>query len=930
MTRKWISPGSAGPVVALVAVAIVAVWWWQRGGSEPAKPTAKVVADSAAAPAKAPEPEPRTGNVELAQRVLIDDDPKGALRLEGQVVDASDQPAAGVTVVLASNPSRTTTSEADGGFAFDALVGRPYTLVARGAGATAGKIAGPVTAQLTTSSDPVVLKLRDAGKLVVSVASSDGKPIEGATVELRGIDEQRETSKAGGTATFASVVPGGYQIAAWATGMARTFQWIQIGAGDAEARVTLTAGAPVSGRVVDDKGGGIAGARVRFSGASDWSQQASDRHDAAVTTKDGSFKLEAMPAGTFRFVATHPAHAPGTSALVTLDAKSPRDGVTITLAAGAVVRGRVLDTAQQPVASARVRVGVQTNPRAMIFEAPRQAFTDAAGAFELAGLPRRPLSAVALHDSGASETQPIDTTNGDVTDVKLVIDVTGTIAGVVVDPLGQPMEGVQVKAGPSFGDNRTPTDVSQWRLRGFPQALTDGAGKFQLAGLAPGTYTISAAPAASRAARSAFGGEGHTAKTGDTNVRIVLPPEGAVTGKVAFADGTPPPMFTVSVGMTGQPGRADGTFVLDGLAPQKYELNVRGPSFQTRVVEVTVESTKTADAGTITVEKGRSISGRVVADGQPVGGATVFAGRMIFGNGTSSSAQFGPMGAGTKKDTTDASGAFVISGFGPGEITVVAEHEAIGRSRGMRLPTVMPGQTELVLVLEKFGALTGVLRQAGKPAEGVFVTCQSTTTPGAIYSVASGPDGTYRFDRLAPDVYKVSAMLGMPMTGMKFYSKQIEVPPGKEVTIDLAVEPGAVTLDVTSVPKAGKLGVASVWLASGAIRAKSMNELGLAMAAAGPGASQLVIVRRGEPARFAEVVPGSYSACVVPYPAEVKGMAAMGYSERHGDTMLAFCKTVTIAPSPDSQTTSVTVELPPFIPDAPPAGPGNGSGSGSP
>nr|MBA3822158.1 hypothetical protein [Deltaproteobacteria bacterium] len=311
-----------------------------------------------------------------------------------------------------------------------------------------------------------------------------------------------------------------------------------------------------------------------------------------------------------------------------------------------------------------------------------------------------------------------------------------------------------------------------------------------------------------------------------------------------------------------------------------------------------------------------------------VPGAKVFAGRLIFGNGTSSSAQFGPMGAGTKSDTTDASGAFSIAGFGPGDVTVVAEHETIGRSRGMRLPTLLPGQTELTLALEKFGALTGVLRQGGKPAEGVFVTLQSTTTPGAIYSVASGPDGSYRFDRLAPDIYKASATLGMPMTGMKFYSKQIEVPPGKEVTIDLAVEPGSVTLDVTAVASNGKVGVASVYLASGVITAKSMNELGLKMAAAGPGASQWVIVRRGEPARFVDVAPGAYSACVVPYPAAVQGMAAMGYAERHGDAMPAFCKQVTVAASPPTQAASLPVELPPFIADGPP-GTGSGSQTGS-
>src|SRR5262249_33157639 len=154
-----------------------------------------------------------------------------------------------------------------------------------------------------------------------------------------------------------------------------------------------------------------------------------------------------------------------------------------------------------------------------------------------------------------------------------------------------------------------------------------------------------------------------------------------------------------------------------------------------------VESGKAADLGTITVAKGRTIGGTVLADGKPVPGAQVHIGRMVFGNGTSSNAQFGPMGQGTKHDTTDANGAFVLSGFPEGDITIVAEHETIGRSKALRLPTVMPGQTELTLNLEKFGALAGVLRQDGKPIEGVFVSCQSTTTPGALYSVASGPDG---------------------------------------------------------------------------------------------------------------------------------------------------------------------------------------------
>ncbi len=906
-------------IIALVLVAAAGLGIWKlRGSSSSDEKLVEAGSGSAAKPElRGRNPNQRTGDADFG-RVMIDDDPKGALRLEGQVIDADDKPVGGVTVVLSANPPRTLVTEDDGGFAFDGLVGRPYTLIAR----SEKGIAGPITARLTGKSDPIILKLRPGAKLTVSVTAS-GKPVD-ATVELRGEDQQKLETKAG-TAVFSPVVPGGYQLAAWAPGMARTFHRVQV-AGTAEAKIALVPGAAVSGRLIDAEGKGVAGARVRFSGASDWSRQGSDRLDAAITVADGAFELPALPAGSFRFTATHEEHAPGTSELVTLDGKTPYTTVTIQLTAGASIRGKVVDTTGKPVASARVRVGVAGNPRAMIFESPRQAYSDGTGAFAIKGLPKKQLMSIALHESGASQAVAVDTTGGDVTGVTLTIDITGTISGVVVDPAGQPMEGVQVTAGPSFADNRTPMDFSQWRLRGFPQELTDGSGKFTLAGLAPGAYTISASSTTRRSRRGPGVGDGITANTGDTNVKLVLSPEGSVKGKVAFADGTAPPLYNVSVGMVGQ-SFSEGEFVLEGLPPQKYEVTVRGPSFQTRVMPVTVESGKAADLGTITVAKGRSIGGVVVADGKPVPGAQVHIGRMVFGNGTSSNAQFGPMGQGTKHDTTDASGAFVLSGFPDGDITIVAEHETIGRSKALRLPTGMTGQTELTLTLEKFGVLTGVLRQGGKPIEGIFVSCQSTTTPGAIYSVASGPDGGYRFDRLAPDLYKVSATVGMPMIGMKFYSKQIAVPAGGQVAIDLVVEPGAITLDATVTATNGKLGVAQVTLTSGTIAATTYNELAIKLAAAGQGASQLVIIRNGELARLSEVAPGAYSLCIVPYPTEVKGMAAMGYIERHGDSLLAFCKPVTVTPSPTTQAIQISVEVPPFEGD--PAPPGGGSGSGA-
>jgi uncharacterized GH25 family protein len=916
------------PVLAVIALAVIgaAVWWFivrspsrSATGTQPNAASKSVAGDQARKPGGGRDGD--GGDMPMA--VLVDDDPRGTLRLEGQVIDADDKPVHGATVVLSSNPPRTVTSGEDGTFAFDALVGRPYTLTAR---APQG-IAGPLTARLTDKSDPVVLQLRPGPKLSVTVEAG-GKPVDGATVELRSSDAMRATTKGGGMATFGPVPPGGYQIAAWADGYARTLQWISIGAGDSSETLRLVPGARVSGRVVDEAGAAIAGARVTYHGASDWSQQADARLDGVDTDKDGTFTFAAIPAGSFRFSAAHPDRARGSSALVTLDGKTETRDITITLTAGAIVRGTVIDAQKQPVASARVRIGINAR-RGMVFEPPRQAYTDAKGTFEIKGLARRELSIVAIHETGSSQTVEIDTTRGNVEGVSLVIDVTGTIAGVVVDSAGNPIEGVQVSAGPNFREQRAMGDLSQFRLRGFPQELTDAGGRFTLTGLAPGSYMIYASRSQSRAGMAgpmARGpvGEGTVAETGAKNLRIVLQPEGGVKGKVAFADGSAPPLFTVQLGFTQQSfSGTEGAFKLDGIPPQKYDFSVRGPTFEARSLQVTIEPGKVTDLGTLTVVKGRILAGIVVVDGKPVPNATVYGGRQLFGNGTSNAANFGPMGQGTKQATTDESGHFSLSGFSAGDISIVAEQPDIGRSKAMRIPTNMSGQNELVLELQKFGSLKGTLRVSGKPSEGVIVSCQPTTTPGAIYGVASGPDGTYRYDRLAPDTYKVSATVGMPMMGMKFYSKEIAVPSGKEVTLDLSADPGAVTLEVKATAKDGsKIGVASAFLSSGVVVARTAADLGLKLAASGPSSSQWVIVRNGEAARFNELVPGNYSVCVSPFPSQVQGMAAMGYAERHSDDLPAFCEQVKIAPAPATQSMTVTVELPPLVADE------TGSGSG--
>src|SRR5690606_40794622 len=111
----------------------------------------------------------------------------------------------------------------------------------------------------------------------------------------------------------------------------------------------------------------------------------------------------------------------------------------------------------------------------------------------------------------------------------LVLDNTATIAGIVVDRAGNPVEGAQV-AG--VRENAFDAGGST-----YVQDLSDSSGRFMLRGLVAGYYTLSASR---EAASRSGGGPPVVAETGRTDVTLTIESTGRIRGRVAFANGGAP------------------------------------------------------------------------------------------------------------------------------------------------------------------------------------------------------------------------------------------------------------------------------------------------------------------------------------------------------------------------------------------------------
>jgi uncharacterized GH25 family protein len=562
----------------------------------------------------------------------------------GQVVDESARPVADAVVIAtpvsAEGPHvayRSVMAGPDGRFSITNLAPGMVELMAIADGfATETPRIAVASPTAIASELRLVVKQRAqiSGRVLMK-----GSPIAGARVSVKAtgsVPSSASYSQSDGSFVLDGVPRGNVTVAVtpYEVQTPRTLAVNQAKIDDVTIEVSRLA--TLRGRVVRH-GRPVAGAEVRCSIATPRNVR---------TDAEGGFLFEGLPAGVCDLFAQELEHTKAFSPYRTVPITAGQiHTVDLDLAAGAEVRGTVVDEAGKPVPGVYVLLVITDHTRDQC-----EAMTDARGEFACIGLTGGGEYNVGVFPSPAGgepfapavgeRHTPIAVKNGDdvVTGVRIAVKLERlTIRGRVVDDAGAPVADARVAA---IGRVRT-TDMQ-------PLAKTDGSGAFEVRSLAPGTYTL-----------HAHAGDGGDAElkgiaAGATDVEIRLVRTGSIEGQLAGFDTPPTVVARVTSATQFRDNRAivDGSrFTFSGMVPATYIVEATsGDEGDGVAVEV-----RPGETARVTLKsRGRGdIEGRLVEFGTktPLAGVKCEATLSVNGAG-------GTMELSAQPSITDAQGMF--------------------------------------------------------------------------------------------------------------------------------------------------------------------------------------------------------------------------------------------------------------------------------
>ena len=333
----------------------------------------------------------------------------------------------------------------------------------------------PVKKEKATKGGESAVPQSKPGTMRVKILDPEGKPLAGAEVRASiWTDEKdfksRQDYKTGADGIAEVRLPRTYRIVRIGTGkspfvgMFSRWEKNELAAGKrlpAEYTVRLEAGVSAGGRIVDEKGEPIAGAKVEVMSEGGSPDNGDARtgydiwlatgEDAAATDQDGRWRIDGVPndKGTkLRLRAFHPDYVSDShwgqsqdDSEVTTEMLLNETAV-LTLRRGVVVEGRVTDPDGKPVAGAVVGRGEY--PRVVMAANSHTVRTDAQGVYRLPALPPGPMTVTVMGEGFAPDLKKVEVSK-DLSPVDFKLKPGKVMRLRFINESDEPVPGVSVQ-----------------------------------------------------------------------------------------------------------------------------------------------------------------------------------------------------------------------------------------------------------------------------------------------------------------------------------------------------------------------------------------------------------------------------------------------------------------------------------------------------